>query len=179
MGLDQSLYLTTKRRKEAIEKFHGLRVQYMERVAKAENSKRAKTLFASLNKQDGFPNFDFEKLPDSLKNEIEFFKTKFRRIAKAVGIRIDEDFNPEFNPSDYGLTENDNLIELAYWRKEWGLHNYIESYYGDPKNDNLVEVWLDREAIENIIKARYFKNVFRRALKRIDDTHVIFYFPWY
>lgn len=176
MGLDQYLFRTTKKRKDAIVKFRELCTQYRAKVAEFDKTDRAQNL---MNALAGKRKDEAVKVLAEQKDEIEFVKGEYRRIAEEVGIRIDEGFLPEFNPSEYGLTEKDNNRELAYWRKELPLHNFIIHHFGNPKDDNLVEVWLDKEAMEKIIEAGYFQEEFRDAMTMLDEEHVVYYWPWY
>lgn len=179
MGLDQYLFRATKKRKDAIVKFKELCTQYRARVSELDKSERGKKLWDSLPWNEAHTYFENKDLTDEQIKEMEFFKEEYTRIANEIGIRIDSGFNPKFVPSDFGLTKKDDNYEIAYWRKEWELHNFIVQNFGNPKDDNLVEVWLDKEAIQKIIDAGYFQKEFRRALKKLDDDHVVFYWPWY
>lgn len=176
MGLDQYLYRTTKKRKDAITKFRELCMQYRAKVAEFDKTERVQNLLNVLARRR---KGEAKEILAEQKDEIEFVKGEYRRIAEEVGIRIDEEFEPEFEPSDYGLTEKDNQRDLAYWRKEWPLHNFIIHNFGNPQDDNLVEVWLDKEAMEKIIEAGYFQEEFRDAMTMLDEEHVVYYWPWY
>lgn len=79
--------------------------------------------------------------------------------------------------------ESDPVTEIGYWRKEWNLHDYIIENFGDPKNDNLVDVYLDEAALAKIIE--HCKNCdmdsdpFCNALAIVKGGGVVFYQAWY
>ena len=80
--------------------------------------------------------------------------------------------------------EEDPVTEIGYWRKEWNLHKYIIENFGDLKHDNLVNVYLDEAALNQIIEAYqndggYFSDTFRNALAIMKGGGVVFYRVWY
>ena len=80
--------------------------------------------------------------------------------------------------------ESDPVTEIGYWRKERSLDRYIIENFGDPNNDNLVNVYLDEAALNQIIEAYqndggYFSDTFRNALAIVKGGGVVFYRAWY
>lgn len=85
--------------------------------------------------------------------------------------------------------ESDPVTEIGYWRKEYNLHKYIIKNFGDPNNDNLVNVYLDESALNQIIEVYQnggcfsdtfsSKCIFRNALAIVKGGGVVFYRAWY
>lgn len=179
MGLDQQLFRTTKKRKEATEKFNELSKQYRSCLRELEKQDRWQNLWDSLPLTEDKMRYDVARFTDEQKKEIECLKETAKHIAEGFGIHIDEATMPDFEPSDFGLTNDDVNVELAYFDRDWDLHNFIIDNFGDKENDNLVEVWLDRDAVDKIIDAGFYVDVFTQARTMIDDNHVLYYYPWY
>lgn len=179
MGLDQNLYRTTKKRKAAFERFDELCKEYGLCRIEMDNEDRWKDLFNGLPQNDEKTMYLAEKFTEEQKKALELYKEEVKKVAEKVGVRISEELIPQFIPSDFGLTEEDEDEELMYWRKNWELHNFIVQNFGNPEDDNLVRIWLDKDAIDKIIEAGFDVDVFKRAKMGIDEDHVLYYWPWY
>ena len=178
MGLDQYLYRTSKRRMEAVEKFDQLRAAFNEEGKALREKPKWKELMSSLPRNE-FGYYDWKSYTKEQKVGVRNMVRAYRRLAKKHGLKLNSDYEPIFNIEDFGLNyEDDDLEEIGYWRKEWGLHNYIINKFGDPNNDNLVEIYFSKVGLEMIVADGY-GGPFKDALDRWDDDYVVFYHPWY
>ena len=178
MGLDGYLYRTSKRRVEATKKFNEIRKAYSNEIDALMQKPKWKGLFDSLPKNE-FGYCDWKSYTDEQKKGVRYLRRAARRIAKKHGLELDRGCRPIFNIEDFGLNyEDDDLEEIGYWRKDWDLHNYIINHFGDPNDDNLVEVHFTRADLEKIVSDGHV-GAFKDALDRWDDDHVVFYWPWY
>ena len=178
MGLDGHLYRTSKRRIEAANKFGEIKAAYSADLDVLLRKPKWKELMDSLPKNE-YGYYDWKSYTKEQKDGIRNLHRAARRVAKKHGLVLDSNYNPVFNIEDFGLNHDDDALEeIDYWRKDWNLHNYIINHFGDPNNDNLVEVYLTKENLEKIVKDGYVGG-FEDALNRWNDDYVVFYYPWY
>ena len=95
-------------------------------------------------------------------------------------------------------TKEDIFTEEFYWRKPYGLHQFItQKFLNIGEDDNCVHIPLSKENIENIINelktnpsffegnlwhsddTEYAVKFFTRLLNEYSDDVVITYFSWY
>ena len=74
--------------------------------------------------------------------------------------------------------EYDHVDEIGHWSKKFDLHSFIISNFGDPKDDNLTEVYLDEAALKKIFEKFKYKE-FRTALSIVKGGGVVYYYAWY
>ena len=178
MGLDQTLFRTTRKCREAKEAFAKLKAEYYRRVEELAASDRWRPFMESLPK-DRFGGFDPGRCSPEQRRRVGVWRRELRRIAKAVGIGLDEHRRPRMDAKAYGLGDEDLDEPIWDWRKNWDLHMFIrENFLGEGEGDNLAAVYLTREDCERIVAAG-FPEGFREALDRWDDGHEVFYWAWY
>ena len=178
MCLDGYLYRTSKRRVEASEKFGKIRRAYSEDIETLVNKPKWKELMDSLPKNE-FGYNDWDSYTNEQKVGVRNLRRAARRVAKKHGLCLGQDLRPIFDGGQFGLDETDCLMELAYFDRDWDLHNFIiNNFWKDKEHDNLVEVYLTKDDVKKIIDAG-FKEGFVEALSCWDDDHVVFYWPWY
>lgn len=179
MGLDGYLYRTSKRRVEAAKKFDEIRKAYSADIDVLLQKPRWKELFDSLPKNQ-FGRYDFDAFTPEQKKGCRNARRAARRVAKKHGLVLDKGCRPIFDIEDFGLNyDDDDLEEIGYWRKDWDLHNYLIKHFGDPTNDNLVEVYLTKDNLKKIVADGYDDGTFSHALRCWNDDCVVFYHPWY
>lgn len=79
------------------------------------------------------------------------------------------------HPAEYA----DKVNEIGYWDKEVHLHEFIIKNFGNPKDDNLKEVYLDETALNQIIETYPSEEAFKIALYIVKGGGVVFYIAWY
>ena len=180
MGLDQYIYRTTKKRWNAHLDFDKLCKKYYSSVKKLEDRTGLQEFLNSLPRDEKF-TLDKKRFSREQSRKISWYKRTFRSIAKDLGLKLDKNLAPKFESGKYGVTDKrDPVEEVMYWRKEWGLHNYIvANFWKDKENDNLVEIPLRRKDIRKMISDRMFPETFEELLKGLDKDHVLYYWPWY
>ena len=178
MGLDQTLFRTTKKCKEAKIAWQKLELEYLAKVKELDATEKWQTLFEILPRNQ-YGYLDQKKITPDQRKQIGVYRRTLRKIAKEVGIELNKNYRPWFNPSSYGLKEEELDEPIADWRKDWSLHKFIvDNFLEDKENDNLVPIYLTKEACEKIVAAGYVGG-FQEALRRWDDEHEVFYWPWY
>ena len=118
--------------------------------------------------------------------EIRTLLASFKKVLLAKAHSLEGIVRPKSMTYAYLVKkdESDPVTEIGYWRKAYSLHKYIIENFGDPKNDNLVNVYLDEAALNQIIEAHqndggYFSDTFRNALAIVKGGGVVFYRAWY
>ena len=178
MGLDQTLFRTTKKCKEAKIAWQKLELEYLAEVKELDATEKWKTLFETLPRNK-YGYLDPKMTTSEQRKQIGVYRRTLRKIAKEVGIELTKNYRPWFNPSSYGLKEEELDEPIADWRKDWPLHKFIvDNFLEDKKNDNLVSIYLTKEDCEKIVAAG-FVGGFQDALDRLDDEHEVFYWAWY
>lgn len=178
MGLDGHLYRTSKRRVEASKKFGEIRKAYSKDIEALVGKPKWKSLMDSLPKNE-FGYHDWKSYTNEQKVGVRNLRRAAHRVAKKHGLCLDRELRPIFDLDKYGLTSDDDIEEIGYWRKNWELHNYIiDNFWKDKEHDNLVEVYLTKDDVKKIVSVGY-KEGFVEALSCWDDDHVVFYYPWY
>lgn len=178
MGLDGHLYRTSKRRVEASKKFGEIRKAYSKDIEALVGKPKWKSLMDSLPKNE-FGHYDWGSYTKEQKVRMGNLRRAVHRVAKKHGLSLGQDLRPIFDGEQFGLDETDLLMELAYFDRDWDLHNYIiDNFWKDKEHDNLVEVYLTKDDVKKIVAAGY-KEGFVEALSCWDDDHVVFYYPWY
>lgn len=171
MGLDAHLYSTTPRRRQQLETERQRRKEYKEWVGALYNSEEYK----------GFKNLslpecaDYDKLPEEVTNLIAKFMAELKKKAESLGGWASSDCLFHLSvPKE----ERDPIDKLCYFDRNWDLHNFIAENFGDPKNDNLVEIFLDEAAITKILEKFPYPE-FRTALSVVKGGGEVFYVAWY
>ena len=179
MGLDQYLIRTTKRRIVAKLRYEDLAWEYYAQTNRLLEKPRWRHVIDSLPETPG-GMLDLSNATPEQKRQVAKARAACRRVAKRLGIDLEDGGNsPVFVPSSWGLTDEDAEERLAYWRKDWDLHQYvIDNFWGNKEDDNLVEVFLTKENLKKIV-ADGHEEGFKDAIDRWDDDHVVFYLPWY
>ena len=177
MGLDAYLYSTTPRRRQQLE---------TERQRRKEYNEWANALIDS-DKYKGFNDFphgnggriDLDKCSDKQKEQYKKlfrrFKSELKKKAKSLGGFISDELHFSLAVPE---SEQDLMDKLCYFDRNWELHNFIAENFGDPKNDNLVEIYLDEAAITKILE-KFPNPEFRTALSVVKGGGVVFYYAWY
>ena len=189
MGLDQYLYKTTKEDTERCIAFKKINDEFISRRGKLLNDKYDE-IIKGFSQPDGI--FDEDKLTEEQKKEFDAARTEFHReckeIADEIGATLCDDGSNEIAyPEDLNWG-----YELGYWRNDWPLHRFIVDNFGNPDNDNLVEVYLNEEQIQKVIDwaksdgngeesydNRNTIETFSIALSIVRDGGVVYYHPWY
>ena len=178
MGMDQSLFRTTKKCHAAKIAFSKLRSEYNKKVEELYNSEAWKPFVESLPR-DEFGHFENDKFSAEQRKRVGVWRRGLHRIAKEVGIKLDKNRRPYLDKETYGLKDEDYDEEIYYWRKNYFLHTFIrDNFLEDKEHDNLVEVYLSKDDCEKIVAAGFIGG-FQDALDRWDDEHEVFYWPWY
>ena len=177
MGLDGYLYRTSKKRIEAQEQFGEIRKEYSKDIETLVSKPKWRSLMDSLPK-DEFGHYDWKSYTKEQKIGMRNLRRAARRVAKKHGLCLDRALRPIFDLDKYGLTSDDDIEEIGYWRKNWDLHNYIIDNFGDKEHDNLCEIYFSKVALEKIVNDGHVGG-FANALERWDDDHVVYYWPWY
>lgn len=178
MGLDQSLYRTTKKCHAAKIAFIKKRAEYNKRIDEVFNSDKWKPFMESLPR-DKSGYFDTDKFTAEQRKMVGVWRRGLHRIAKEVGVKLNAQRNPYMDNETYGLTDADLDVEIAYWRKNWELHKFIvDNFLENKEEDNLVAVYLTKEDCQKIVDAG-FGGGFQEAIDKWDDEHEVFYWPWY
>ena len=178
MGLDQTLFRTTKKCKAAKIAFGKLQEEFYNREKELLSSANWKPFIDSLPKNN-FGQLDFGRFTSSQRKRLGIWRRNLHRIAKKIGIKLNEHRRPYMELSEYGLTEADLDEPIAEWRKDWPLHKFIvDNFLEDKENDNLVPIYLSKVDCEKIVAAG-FVGGFQDALDRWDDEHEVFYWAWY
>ena len=178
MGLDQSLYRTTKKCHVAKIAFGKLRAEYDKKVEELYNSEAWKPFMESLPRNE-FGYYANDKFSAEQRKRVGVWLRGLHRIAKKVGIKLDKNRRPYLDNETYGLKDEDRDEEIYYWRKNYSLHKFIrDNFLEDKENDNLVSIYLSKDDCEKIVAAGFIGG-FQEALDRWDDEHEIFYWPWY
>ena len=174
MGLDQTIYRTTKNRLAAVQDYDS-KVKLLHEWFDKSYAESADTLPKDEN---GF--YDEGKFT---KEQAELFKNlreKLGEKAKELGISVTKENTVFFDSDRYGLGEDDKLVSIADFRNEWPLHKFIvENFWDSSKRDNIVEIPLSKVALEKLIEAGFAPETFRYCISVLDDNHVIYYWPWY
>ena len=159
MGLDQTIYRTTKKRLAAVQDYNSKLELLYDWVDKLHDESAD-----TLTKAELFKNLR-EKIGDK---------------AKELGLSVTKENSVFFDSDRYGLGEDDTLVAIADFRKDWPLHKFIVDNFWDSSNgDNLVEIPLSKSALEKLIEAGFSPETFRYALSVLDDNHAIYYWCWY
>lgn len=179
MGLDQYLFRTTKKRMAARDEYVSLSREYSETVDSLLEEPKWKSVIDSLPKTAG-GCLELGRMSPDQKKQWAKVRAACRMVAKKIGIAVGRGGTaPVFIPSAWGLTDEDKVEELAYWRKNWELHKYIiDNFWSDKEHDNLIEVFLTRKMLCKIVSDGYTEG-FKQALDRWDENCVVFYHPWY
>lgn len=178
MGMDQSLFRTTKKCHAAKIAFSKLRAEYEKKVAESYNSEAWKPFIESLPR-DEFGHFANARFSAEQRKRVGVWRRGLHRIAKKAGIKLDKNRRPYLDRETYGLTDADMDDEIADWRKNWPLHKFIvENFLEDKENDNLIPIYLSKEECEKIVAAGFIEG-FQEALRRWDEEHEVFYWAWY
>jgi len=99
------------------------------------------------------------------------FKKDLISKAHSLGGIARPDLSYGMLAKDYEFTP---VEEIWYWRKEWTLHNFIVNNFGDPKDDNMVDIFLDEAALRKIIEA-YSNPVVHEPQQTVECGNVIRY----
>ena len=178
MGLDQTLFRTTKKCKEAKIAWQKLEIEYLAKVKELDATEKWQTLFEILPRNQ-YGYLDQKKITPEQRKQIGVYRRTLRNIAKKCGIELNKNYRPRLNPSAYGLKDSELDEPIAEWRKNWTLHKYIvENFLEDKTKDNLIPIYLSKEDCEKIVSAG-FGYGFQEALDRWDDEHTVFYWAWY
>jgi len=174
MGLDQTIYRTTKKRLYAVQDYES-KVELLHEWFDKFLAESADTLPKDEN------GFYYED--KFTKEQAELFKNlrvKLSDKAKELGISVTKENTIFLDSSRYGLGEDDTFVSIANFSNEWLLHKFIvENFWSKDKRDNLIEIPLSKEALEKLIEAGFAPETFRYCLSVLDDNHVIYYWPWY
>lgn len=178
MGLDQTLYRTTKKCYEAKLACAKLAEEYTRRIEEASSSDRWKGFMDGLPRDD-FGHYDFDKFSKEQRKEVGNYRRMLRKTARDVGIELDKYRRPWFNPKAYGLTDEELDKPVAEWRNNWRLHNLIvQNILENKENDNLTPIYLTKEDCEKIVSAGFIEG-FKDLIRLWDDDHKAFYWAWY
>lgn len=177
MGLDQEIIRTTKKRLAAIQDYNSKLEILHNWESELYNRPDVKSLIENLPKSGC--QYDYDKYTEQQNDEIERLNNLYLDKAKEIGISIRND-SVYFDEARYGLGEDDTTYLIEDFRKEWPLHQFIvDNFWDASKDDNLIEIPLQKESLEKLIEHGFFPDVFRNALSMIDDTHCIYYWAWY
>jgi hypothetical protein len=88
--------------------------------------------------------------------------------------------------SDFEIDEDFAVEEIAYWRKNYELLDFMKSLYrrkGGEGDFNLKDMVLTSEDIEETMKqsfiGEYDKELLEYALKRIKDGRLVYFWAWW
>lgn len=129
---------------------------------------------ADLPREHGYVEFD--KLSKEQRKLIAEYKFELMRKAHSLEGILRKDMSYAYLVKK---EESDSVHEIGYWRKEWPLHEFIVENFGNPKDDNLREVYLDETALNQIIEAYPSEEAFKIALSIVKGGGVVFYMAWY
>ena len=123
---------------------------------------------------------DFEKLTKEQRDLIASYKRELIKKAHSLEGILRKNMTYAYLVKK---EEEDAENEIGSWRNEWPLHHFIIDNFGDPKNDNLTEVYLDEAALKKIIENyngnEEYCEPFRLALYIVKGGGVVYYWPWY
>lgn len=185
MGLDQYLYRTSKKNFDALESARKLCEECNDRFDKLYDEKYKKHYDAFPKDECGF--IDKEQMNEEQKTNLSEIGKQVNEDMKRIANELNVELNEYNEPIIEGVTHGS---EIAYWRKDWELHNYIiDNFCKDKENDNVVDIPLTKENVEQIIKwcptgddplyMDYTEDTFKSALNMIEQGDVIYYHPWY
>ena len=209
MGLDAYLYATTRKRFEAYEDFDRKCAEFLKWGDEFANTETVRRIFDSIPMVEVGKNagcFDFGKMTEKQKHEVEWYKEQVLAKAKEFGLDLDKTYRPVFDEKKYGLGKERRYMDangrnvvmrsggveasedegkpfqIEYFDRDWKLHDFIVSSYWKPRGrdkDNLVRIPLTKEDLREIAEKGYYPDLFRFAAKFADEDHVVYYFPWY
>lgn len=172
MGLDAYLYTTTPKKFEERQTLRKKIDEYF-KVVEDLNDKYDEIVFDSLERDEN-GNYIKDKLTPEQKKLVDEYDEKFKALFTPVWPNEDE------------------CKEVAYWRKDWDLHDFIVKKWGFPEDDNDRDVLLTEERINEILaeltngclmdscNAVYSISAFKGVLRTAKSKgKVVFYYPNY
>ena len=137
--------------------------------------------------KDGYGGVDETRLDPEQKKFWLDAREEERKLVDSLGGKWSK--WGDILPKDFPRDEIDSE-EIGYWRKCWKLHHFLIDHFGDPGDDNCVNVYLTKENLEFIIQElkkraseseefMYSIDNFAKALADVIAGKVVFYHPWY
>lgn len=180
MGMDMFLYKTSKNHRKNRELAKAANKEFLQWC---NNDFCNTEVVASIKNLPHLESgtLDWSKMTDEGRKIVARCKSALRKKAHSLGGILRRDLTFAFLVNeDYKDPETgDPETEIGYWRKEYALHKFIINNFGDPKNDNLEEVYLDEESLKKIIEKYPGEECFREALYIVRGGGEVFYKAWY
>ena len=175
MGLDMYLYSTGQNHRSEMKRLKKLRKEFDNWADALFNSPQYSELDRLLTARSTAEN---NKLAP--KDEKQFqvlrskYKTELKAKAESLGGVLGKCLDIQLPDKN-----QDPVEEIGYWRKNYDLHKYIVRNWGNQEDDDLVEIYLDEDAIEKMIETYPNEGVFKTAWSIVKCGGVVFYLAWY
>ena len=159
------MYRTTKKCHEAKIAYKKLRAEFFSKAKELEATSKWKTFI------DGLPRnqsryLEYKSFSPGQRKMTGIYKRALRKIAKEVGVDLNEHYMPQFNPEDWFLNEEDLDEQIMDWWNEQNLHRFIvDNFLEDKENDNLRPIYLSKEDFQKLVDAGYISG-FQEAIDR-------------
>ena len=174
MGLDMYLYATGKNHRRVKELAKARAVEFRKWIEEFSKSKIGASIEKMPKLESGY--LDRSKLTAEDRAILAEIKSTLRKKAHSLGGILRRDMHYAYLVKE---GEDDPVLKIEYWGKEWPLHEFIIENFGNPQDDNLVEVYLDEAALSKLIENYPHEESFKVALYIVKGGGEVFYKPWY
>ena len=174
MGLDMYLYATGKNHRRLKELTKARVLEFRKWSEEFYKSKVGDSIEKMPKLESGY--LDFAKLTAEDRAILAEIKSTLRKKAHSLGGILKRDMHYAYLVKE---GEDDPIREIGYWRKEWHLHKFIIENFGNPQDDNLVEVYLDEAALSKLIENYPHEECFNVAFDIVKGGGEVFYWAWY